>query len=114
MAACMSAPRIHVKSMWTGLALWLRHSASASLRAYSAAAEARAMAASRSASAASRCSSAESLAVDREEGIARLQPLLSLSRSSLSRTLAWKGMLEALGYLEYLQDIFCVCHDINS
>ena len=69
-------------------ALWLRHSVSASLRAYSAAAEARAMAASRSARAASRCSKAESLAVVLEEAALPACSCASLSRRSLSRTLA--------------------------
>jgi len=68
--------------------LWLRHSVSASLRAYSAAAEARAMAASRSARAASRCSRAESLAMVLEEAALPACSCASLSRRSLSRTLA--------------------------
>ena len=71
------------------LALWLRHSVSASLRAYSAAAEARAMAASRSARAASRCSSAESFATVLEEAALPVCSCFSLSRRSLSRALAW-------------------------
>ena len=73
--------------------MWLRHSVSASVRAYSAAAEARAMAASRSARAASRCSSAESFAIVLEEAALPACSCASLSRRSLSRALAYRVSL---------------------